>query len=75
MFPGSVAFGEELAIKSEFQGRGFGTFVLKEIFKIYKKKGYEKFIGIASKKGPIKLYKRINLVQCKTAVLVERKLK
>jgi len=75
MFPGSVAFGEEIAVKSEFQRRGFGTFILKEIFKIYKKRGYERFIGIASKKGPIKLYKRINLIQSKIDVLVERKLR
>lgn len=75
MLPGSIAFGEELAVKSEYQGRGFGTFILKKIFRIYKKKGFKKFIGIADRKGPLKLYKRLNLIPSKKQVLLERKLR
>lgn len=73
--PKEFCFGEELAVKKEYQCKGFGTFILKETFKNYKKKGFKNFIGIANKKGPIKLYKRLNLSPSKKNVLVEKKLK
>ena len=31
MCPGDVVFGEEIAIKEEYQNRGIGTFVISEI--------------------------------------------
>lgn len=73
--PKDVCFGKEMAVKSEFQGRGFGTFILKETFRKYRKKGFRLFQGIANKKGPLKLYKRLNLKPSKENVLVEKKLK
>lgn len=75
MCPGEVAFGEEIAIKEEFRNRGIGTQVCYQIFKIYKKKGFKKFMGIAAKKGgPMGLYKRLGILPSKKGVLIEKRL-
>ncbi|KHO47845.1 MAG: hypothetical protein QJ16_C0006G0019 [archaeon GW2011_AR1] len=84
MCPGEVAFWEEFAIKKEFQNGGIGTFVLNEIFKIYKKKGYKKFMGIVNlnSKGIVnlnskasKLYKKLNILPSKKNILIEKNLR
>ena len=76
MYPGEVAFGEEIAIREDCQGKGIGTFVFNKIFKIYKKKGFKKFMGIAATKGrAIKLYKKLRILPSKKGVLIEKKLK
>lgn len=73
MCPGEVAFGEEIAIKEEFQNKGIGTFVFKEIFKIYQKKGFKRFLGIVNINSKAKeLYKRIGLNPSKTDILIEK---
>jgi len=75
MCPGEVAFWEEFAIKKEFQNGGIGTFVLNEIFKIYKKKGYKKFMGIVNLNSKAsKLYKKLNILPSKKNILIEKNL-
>lgn len=76
MFPGEVAFGEEMAIQEDFQNQGIGTNVLKQLFNIYRKKGFKKFMGIAASNGrPINLYKRLGILPSKKGVLIEKTLK
>jgi len=76
MYPGQIAFGEELAIKSDFQNKGIGTWTLRKIFSIYQQKGFSKFMGIGAKKGKaIRLYKKLNILPSKENVLIERRLK
>lgn len=75
-YPNEVIFGEELAVKEEFQNRGFGSFILKEIFEIYKNRGFEKFIGIAYKKSKaFKLYKKLGMEESKEEVIIKKDLK
>lgn len=38
-YPGEVAFGEEIAIKEKYQGRGIGSKLLEKIMKIYRERG------------------------------------
>lgn len=74
MCPGEVAFGEEMAIKSDYQNKGIGTFIFKKIFEIYQKRGFKKFMGIAAKKGgPMSLYKRLGVLPSKKGVLIEKR--
>ncbi|MFA7708282.1 MAG: GNAT family N-acetyltransferase, partial [Candidatus Pacearchaeota archaeon] len=76
MYPGEVAFGEEFAIKSKFQRKGIGTEVLKRIFKIYREKGYKRFMGIAElKSNAFKLYKKLDILPSKKDILIEKELK
>lgn len=76
MCPGEVAFGEEIAIKDEYQNRGIGTFVFNEIFKIYKQKGYKRFLGIANKNSQANnLYRKLGLYQSNDYVLIEKRLR
>jgi predicted acetyltransferase len=73
--PKAVCFGEEMAVKSEFQGRGFGTFIIKEIMKIYKKKGFWSVMGIANRKSKtLKLYKKLGIKEDNKNVLISRRL-
>jgi GNAT superfamily N-acetyltransferase len=75
MCPGEVAFGEDMAIKEEFQNKGFGTWVLNEIFKIYKKKGFNTFMGIANvNSGAYSLYRKLGIFTSKENVFIEKKL-
>ena len=75
MCPGDVAFGEEFAIKEEFQNKGIGTWTLNEIFRIYKKKGFKTFMGIANKKSKaFKLYKKLGILESKNNTLIEKQL-
>ena len=75
MCPGEVAFGEEMAIKEQFQNQGYGTWTFKQIFKIYKKKGYKSFLAISNKTSRAnKLYKRLGILPCKENVLIEKEL-
>mgnify|MGYP001566809498 FL=1 len=74
-FPGKYAFGEDIAIKKEFQRKGIGTFVFNEIFKIYKQKGFEYFMGVANTKSKaIKLYKKLKILSSRDNLFIERKL-
>ena len=75
MMPGEVAFGEEFVIKKDFQNKGIGTQVQKEIFKIYKEMGFKRFIAIANKNSKaIELYKKLEILPSKEDILIERKL-
>jgi aminoglycoside 6'-N-acetyltransferase I len=75
-FPGKIAFGEEMAIQKDFQGKGIGTKVLKEIFKIYKKRGFEDFKEIALKKAKaLELYKKIGFKIDNEELIIYKNLK
>jgi predicted N-acetyltransferase YhbS len=75
-YPGRVAFGEEMAVKENFRNKGIGSDILKEIFKIYSDRGFEIFNGISNKKSKaFKLYKRLEILESKDNILIERKLK
>ncbi len=75
MCPGEVAFGEEFAIKEEFQNKGIGTFVLNEIFKIYKEKGFKRFLGIADLNSRANsLYQKLGILPSKKDILIEKEL-
>jgi GNAT superfamily N-acetyltransferase len=75
MCPGEVAFGEEMAIKEEFQRKRIGTWVFGEIFKIYKEKGFKKFMGIADVESKaFELYKKLKILPSKENVLIEKEL-
>lgn len=73
--PGEVCFGEELVIKCEYQREGFGTFILKKVFNIYKKKGFKRIMGIAYSGKLLKFYKKLNISPSKKYVLVEGAIK
>ncbi len=76
MCPGFVAFGEDIVIKKEFQGKSISTLVFNQIFKIYKRKGFKYFMGIAHKKSKaLKIYKKKGFSINKDFVLIEKKLK
>ena len=75
-FPGKYAFVEDIAIKKEFQKKGIGTFVINEIFKIYKQKGFEYLMGVANTKSrAIKLYKKLKILPSKDNLFIEKRLK
>ncbi|PJE81503.1 hypothetical protein COU58_02250 [Candidatus Pacearchaeota archaeon CG10_big_fil_rev_8_21_14_0_10_32_42] len=74
-FPGTIAFGEEIAIKEEFQEKGIGTKVFKELFNIYKRRNFKWFTGIAlTRAKALKLYKKIGFNIEKEEVLISKKL-
>ena len=59
-FPKLVCFGEEQAIESKYQNKGYGKYMLNKLFEIYKKKGYKYYMGIVNVKGKaLKLNKSI----------------
>jgi len=76
MCPGEVAFMEEFAIKENFQGKGIGSSVLKEIMIIYKKKGFKRLMGISNTKTKaFQLYTKLKIKPSKEDILIEMKLK
>lgn len=76
MCPGEVAFGEEVAIKEEYQNKGIGTTVFNKIFEIYKKRGFNRFVGISDVNSRSKnLYKRLGINPSNKDILIERSLK
>lgn len=73
--PGEFIFGEEMAIKQEFQGKGIGTQVFNYLFNYYKEKGYKKFIGIANKKGKaLDLYRKLEIKENSENIVIEKDL-
>lgn len=76
MCPGEVAYGEEIAIAGNFQNKGIGTEVMKQIFEVYKKKGFKKFLCLVNKRGnSIKMFRKLNVNASKSDVLLEKKLR
>ncbi len=69
-YPKLACFGEEAAIKKEYQRKGHATFMQKQILKTYKKKGYKSFYGIVNKKGKFKWL----ALPSKSNILIEKKL-
>lgn len=75
MCPGEVAFGEEMAIQEDLQRKGIGTETLNKIFKIYKEKGFKKFMGIVNVEAKaFELYKKLKILPSKQDILIEKKL-
>lgn len=75
MCPGEVAFAEELVIKKEFQYKGIGTWTIKTILDIYKKKGFKRLIGIVNMNTKaFSLYQKLGIKVSKDDVLIEKKL-
>jgi len=73
--PGEYIFGEEMAVRKEFQNQGIGTEVLKQIFERYKEKGYKKFIGIANLESKATdLYRKIGISDSKENKVIEKNL-
>jgi len=75
MCPGEVAFGEEMAIESEYQNQGIGTWVFGEIFKMYKERGFKKFLGITDVESrAYQLYKKLGILPSNKDILIEKEL-
>ena len=76
MHPGDVAFLEEIAITEIYQNRGIGTKVIKDLLKIYKKKGFKKLMAIANLKSKAyKLYKKIGILRSDKNIIIEKEIK
>ena len=74
--PGKYAFDEDIVIKKEVQGKAIRTLVFDEIFKKYKQKGFEYFMGVANTKSKaIKLYKKLEILPSKNNLFIERRLR
>lgn len=73
--PGEVIFGEEIAIKKEFQNKGIGKKAIELIFDNYKKKGFKKFMGIENQNSQAKnLYNKLGLIPSKENIIIEKEL-
>ena len=70
-----MAFLEEITVKSKYQRKGYGTFILKEILKIYKKRRFKTIMGIINKRGLPNFYKPLNMLLSRKNMLVEKRLK
>ena len=65
-----------MAVKKDFQGKGVGTKVLKEMFKYYKKRGFQDFMGIALKNAKaLDIYKKIGFKVNNEELIVYKNLK
>ncbi len=74
--PGEFVFGEELAIKSEFQNQGIGTEAINFILGEYKKRGFKKLLGIENRNSRAKnLYDRLGIQESKENIIIEKELK
>jgi len=73
--PKEVCFGEEQAIKSEYQNKGYGKYMLTELFKNYKTKGFKTYMGIVNVKGKaLKLNNSLGVKNSRVNILIEKKL-
>jgi ribosomal protein S18 acetylase RimI-like enzyme len=70
------AFVDELWLKNNYQGKGFGKSLMKFIEKIYKKKRV-KIVQLVSnrKSGAFKFYKKLRYDESKEAVCMDKRLK
>lgn len=73
MKPGSVALIEEFAIEEKNQRKGIGTWVIKELEKIYKNKKYKKILLISNKKSwQLNFYKKLDFSPSEEDILMEK---
>jgi len=74
-FLGEIIFGEEMAIQEKFQRRGIGEEAVKDMFKVYKKKGYKKYMCLVNESSKsLGLQNKIGAKESKFDRLMERKL-
>ena len=74
--PGEIAFGEEMAIKSNMQNKGIGTKAFELIFEEYKKRGFKRFMGMQNRNSKAKsLYNKLNILKSKDYIVIEKELK
>lgn len=74
-YPGKFAFGEDIAIKKEYQGKSIGTKVMKNIFEIYKKRGFKFFSGLVNKEAKaFKIWSNLGMKENKYDQLIGRRL-
>ncbi len=75
-FPGKFCLIEDMAIKREFRGKGMGTYILDEITKRYKKKGFKSLLLLANKESrAFKLYQKLGIKENKVDKLLSKELK
>jgi ribosomal protein S18 acetylase RimI-like enzyme len=75
-YPGKFCFGEDIAIKKEYRGKGIGKEALIRIMEMYKKKGFEYFIGTSHNKSKAyKLWRSIGIKENKYDKIISKKLK
>lgn len=73
---GETIFGEEIAIKKEFQNKGIGTKAISFILNEYKKRGYKTLMAMENKNSKAKsLYNRLGITQSKENIFIEKELK
>lgn len=65
-----------MAISKEFQGKGIGKEVTKQIFEIYKKKGFKRFLCLVNKRGnSIKMLRKLGVKESGSDILMEKRLR
>ena len=74
-FLGETIFGEEMAILEDFQRKGIGEQSVDEIFEIYKKKGYKKYMCLVNLKSKsFGLQNKMGVGESKFNKLMEKEL-
>ncbi|MFH1452183.1 MAG: GNAT family N-acetyltransferase [archaeon] len=75
-YPGYAIFGEEAAIKKEFQGKGYGKFMINEIKKTYRKQGFKYIEALSNRKSEaFKIWKKLGAKIDKDAQILRWRLK
>lgn len=75
-FPGKFAFGEDISIKKEYRNKGIASNTIKQIMNIYKKRGFEYFMGLANKESKaFKLWEKLGIKENKYDRVISKKLK
>jgi len=75
-FPGKFCFGEDIAIKKEYRGKGIAKEALLRIMEIYKKKGFKYFYGTSNNQSKAyKLWRSIGIKENKYDRTICKKLK
>ncbi len=72
---GESVFGEEMAIKKEFRGKGVATKLLKFVFEYYRGKGYKDYFAVVLEGSTSKeMHKSLGFEKCKKEFMWEKEL-
>jgi len=75
-YPGRICFGEDISIKKEYRGEGVGKEAVRRIMEIYKKKGFESFMGTSHNQSKAyKIWRSLGIKENKTDRIISKKLK